>query len=70
VVFIVIFLAVVFVFLFVTFLFVIFLVRFLSKKEIGSFRAIREVCIEEFWVYSAHSSMVHRPRWQTADQTS
>ena len=49
VVIIVVFFAVAFIFLFV-----FFLVWLLSKEDIGSYRPIRRVRVEAFWMYSAH----------------
>jgi hypothetical protein len=54
VVIIVVFFAVAFIFLFV-----FFLVWLLSKEDIGSYRPIRRVRVEAFWMYSAHAQMVH-----------
>jgi len=52
VVIIVVFFAVAFIFLF---LFVLFLVRLLSKEDIDSYRPIRRVRVETFWMYAAHA---------------
>src|SRR5437870_5415679 len=40
------------------FIFIFFFVRLFSNEDIGSYRAIRGVCIEVFWTYSAHCPMV------------
>jgi hypothetical protein len=40
------------------FLIVLFLVRLFPKKDITSRRAIRTVCVEVLWAYSAHVDMV------------
>src|SRR5713226_6566647 len=56
---IVIFFAVAFVFLFVS-----FLVWLFSNDHIGSYRPIRGVCVEVFWMNSAHPPMVRCARWQ------
>jgi hypothetical protein len=34
---------------------IFFFFRLFSNEDIGSYRAIRGVCIEEFWTYSAHA---------------
>jgi hypothetical protein len=39
----------------VIFLFVFFLVWLLSKEDIGSYRPIRRVRVEAFWMYAAHA---------------
>jgi hypothetical protein len=36
------------------FLIVVILIWFLAKEGIGSRRAIRRVCVEALWAYSAH----------------
>ena len=36
-------------------LFVFFFVWLFSNEDIGSYRAIRRVWVEEFWTYSAHA---------------
>jgi hypothetical protein len=46
------------------FLIVLFLVWLFPKKEIASRRAIRTVCVEALWAYSAHVHMVLCARWQ------
>jgi hypothetical protein len=40
------------------FLIVFFLVWLVPKKDIASRRAIRTVCVEALWAYSAHVHMV------------
>ena len=47
------------------FLIVLFLVWLFSKKDIASRRAVRTVCIEALWAYSAHVQMVRLTRLQT-----
>src|SRR5579864_9751397 len=46
------------------FLIVLFLVWLFPKKDIGSRRAIRRICVEAVWAYSAHVHMVLCARWQ------
>ena len=53
------FFAVAFVFLFVN-----FLVGLFPKKDITLRRAIRTVCVEALWAYSAHAHMVLCAHWQ------
>jgi hypothetical protein len=48
----------------VVFLFVIFLVWLFPQKDIASRRAIRTVCVEALWAYSAHVHMVLCARWR------
>jgi len=46
------------------FIFILFLVWFFPKKDIGSRRAIRRVCVEALREYSAHVHMVLCACWQ------
>jgi hypothetical protein len=46
------------------FLIVLFLVWLFPKKAIASRQAIRTVCVEALWAYSAHVHMVLCVRWQ------
>jgi hypothetical protein len=47
------------------FLFVFFLVWLLSKEDIGSYRPIRRVRVEAFWMYAAHAQWYLVAPWQT-----
>jgi hypothetical protein len=46
------------------FLIVVFLVWLFPNKDIASRRAIRTVCVEALWAYSAHVHMVRSARWR------
>jgi hypothetical protein len=49
---------------------VLFLVWLFPKKDIASRRAIRKVCVEALWAYSAHVHMVLCARWQEQQDVS
>jgi hypothetical protein len=46
------------------FLIVLFLVWLFPKKDIASRRAIRTVCVEALWAYSAHVHIILCARWR------